>query len=79
VAVDPECFASGFAERLQHFLDQARECQPFIPGDHERLCAGNSQDAGGLIYTRVELDELEQLATKCRVQMFAYKPKQKEF
>lgn len=28
IAIDPECFAEGFTERLQFFIDQTRDLEP---------------------------------------------------
>ena len=62
VAIDPECFAPGFAERLQLFLEQMRHLEPIdtekpvlIPGDPERMNTIKSQKAGGLIYQHAQI------------------------
>nr|CAD2202260.1 unnamed protein product [Meloidogyne enterolobii] len=80
VAIDPECFAPGFAPRLQQFLDQTRNLKPIseekpvlVPGDPERMNTEYSQKAGGLVYQEGQIKALETLATKCDVQMFSYK------
>ncbi|KAL7074593.1 hypothetical protein ACQ4LE_005535 [Meloidogyne hapla] len=80
VAIDPECFAPGFAPRLQQFLDETRSLKPIseekpvlVPGDPERMNTEYSQKAGGLVYQEGQIKALEKLATKCDVQMFSYK------
>ena len=31
VAIDPECFAPGFGDRLQSFMDETRDLKPVRP------------------------------------------------
>ena len=85
VAIDPECFAPGFAERLQLFLEQMRHLEPvslipliakekpvLVPGDPERMNTIKSQREGGLIYQHAQIAVLEMVAKKCNVQLFSY-------
>uniref|UniRef100_A0A915DDF8 Malate dehydrogenase n=1 Tax=Ditylenchus dipsaci TaxID=166011 RepID=A0A915DDF8_9BILA len=63
VALDPECFAPGFANRLQQFLDETRALKPVT----------KSEKAGGLIYGKAQIEHLEDIAQKNKVQKFTYK------
>lgn len=65
VAIDPECFAPGFSERLQSFLDQNRNLESVDPekpvmvaGDPERKSEERCKRAGGLIYGKRQIDKL---------------------
>lgn len=65
VAVDPECFAPEFPQRLQSFLDQNRELKPvdeekpvLVAGDPERQNEERCRKAGGLIYGQRQIDKL---------------------
>lgn len=65
IAVDPECFAPEFPERLQSFLDQNRHLKPvdyekpvMVAGDPERQNEIRCKQAGGLIYGKHQIDKL---------------------
>jgi LDH2 family malate/lactate/ureidoglycolate dehydrogenase len=65
VAVDPDCFAPGFAPRLQQFLDETRNLKPvsqdkpvLVPGDLERMNTEYNQKSGGLIYQEGQIKAL---------------------
>ncbi|KAI3411847.1 hypothetical protein GPALN_001910 [Globodera pallida] len=80
VAIDPECFAPGFVDHLQQFLDETRGLDPLdpakpvlVPGDPERINTDRSTKADGVIYAEGQIRELEALAKKCKVDMFPYK------
>uniref|UniRef100_A0A914E2R3 Malate dehydrogenase n=1 Tax=Acrobeloides nanus TaxID=290746 RepID=A0A914E2R3_9BILA len=71
IAVDPECFADGFAHRLQQFIDQTRGLKPkdpelpvLVAGDPERTHLEKSKKHGGLIYPAAQVEHLNQLADK---------------
>ncbi|CAD5207417.1 unnamed protein product [Bursaphelenchus okinawaensis] len=81
VAIDPDCFAPNFNERLQQFIDETRNLRPvdenkkvMVPGDPERLNIKRSEQAGGVIYGQKQLDHLIELGTSHHVQPFNYSP-----
>ncbi|CAD5211251.1 unnamed protein product [Bursaphelenchus xylophilus] len=81
VAIDPECFAPGFSDRLQDFIDQTRGLRPvdpakkvLIPGDPERINIEKSESVGGVIYGQKQLDHLLDLGKTHKVQPFTYNP-----
>ncbi|CAD5212063.1 unnamed protein product [Bursaphelenchus xylophilus] len=82
VAIDPECFADGFADRLQQFLDETRGLKPadpakpvLVPGDPERQHEERSANAGGLIYSEKQLDSLKEVSVKYNIPLFNYHAK----
>ena len=65
IAVDPDCFASGFGDRLQAFLEAQRALRPLdaaapvlVAGDPERANEARCDAAGGLIYGRNQIEAL---------------------
>ncbi|CAD5207061.1 unnamed protein product [Bursaphelenchus okinawaensis] len=79
VAIDTECFADGFADRLQQFIDETRDLKPtdsdklvLVPGDPERTHEQKSKDAGGLLYSERQLESLRQVSKKYDIPLFSY-------
>ncbi|PIO63655.1 malate/L-lactate dehydrogenase, partial [Teladorsagia circumcincta] len=77
VAIDPECFAPGFSERLSCFLDETRDLKPIDPsypvqvaGDPERAHMYMCDELDGIVYKKSQLEHLEKLANDLGVQMF---------
>ena len=80
VAIDPECFAPGFPNRLQNFLNETRSLKPVDPespiliaGDPERKNAELTEKTGGLIYGKLQLQHMIDIAEKNNVSLFKYK------
>lgn len=80
VAIDPECFAPGFADRLQTYLSETRSLKPLdvdkpvlVAGDPENAHIALCQMAGGLIYDVSIVRSLEKLAELYKVPMISYK------
>lgn len=78
--VDPECFASGFGEKLQQFLDENRELKPVDPqkrvivaGDLSRQHLARSKSEGGLLYHKNQIESLKQIAKTIGVKLFSFK------
>ncbi|CAB03073.1 Malate dehydrogenase [Caenorhabditis elegans] len=76
VAIDPECFAPGFSNRLQEFCDETRNLNPInpsrppqVPGDPERAHMNMCDDLGGIVYKKKQLDHLKNLADRLGVIM----------
>ncbi|KAI1721712.1 malate/L-lactate dehydrogenase domain-containing protein [Ditylenchus destructor] len=74
VALDPECFAPGFADRLQTFINETRTLEPVNPlepvlvaGDPERQHIALCKIAGGVIYNHSIIDHLDKIASKCDI------------
>lgn len=77
VALDPDCFSPGFADRLQQFLGETRglkQANPELPvlvaGDPERENMAKCERLGGLFYPCI--DHLEQIAKQCSVKLFNF-------
>ncbi|RCN29437.1 malate/L-lactate dehydrogenase [Ancylostoma caninum] len=80
VAIDPECFAPGFSERLSCFLDETRDLKPVDPsypvqvaGDPERAHMYMCDELDGIVYKKSQLEHLEKLGNDLGVQMFKAK------
>ncbi|PAV84594.1 hypothetical protein WR25_04299 [Diploscapter pachys] len=80
VAIDPECFAPGFSERLQIFLDDHRQLEPLdeshpvqAPGDPERAHMNMCDEMDGIVYKKSQLAHLQNLAKELGVPMFQLK------
>jgi LDH2 family malate/lactate/ureidoglycolate dehydrogenase len=80
VAIDPECFAPNFADRLGSFLAETRGLKPsdadwpiLVPGDKARSSVEKSEKLNGVIYGESQIKHLEQLATRCGVKPFSYR------
>ncbi|KAK6036036.1 malate/L-lactate dehydrogenase [Cooperia oncophora] len=80
VAIDPECFAPGFCDRLSCFLDETRDLKPIDPsypvqvaGDPERAHMCMCDELDGIVYKKSQLEHLEKLANDLGVQMFKAK------
>ncbi|XGW24902.1 hypothetical protein V3C99_006390 [Haemonchus contortus] len=80
VAIDPECFAPGFGERLSCFLDETRDLKPVDPsypvqvaGDPERAHMYMCDELDGIVYKKSQLEHLNKLANDLGVHMFKAK------
>ncbi|CAI4225342.1 unnamed protein product [Auanema sp. JU1783] len=80
IVIDPECFAPGFPERMQLFLDETRNLTPMNPskpvqvaGDPERAHMYMCDDLDGIVYKKSQLEHLEQLSRGLGVKMFEAK------
>ncbi|CAB3407226.1 unnamed protein product [Caenorhabditis bovis] len=76
VAIDPECFAPGFSERLQQFVDETRNLKPIdptrpiqCPGDPERAHMAMCDFLDGIVYKKKQLVHLKELADRLEVPM----------
>jgi len=77
VAIDPECFAPGFTDRLQQFINETRDLKPLdedapilIAGDPERAHMAMCNDLDGIVYKKSQLEHLRELANRLNVSMF---------
>ncbi|KAE9421727.1 hypothetical protein Angca_007247 [Angiostrongylus cantonensis] len=80
VAIDPDCFASQFSERLGCFLAETRDLNPVDPshpvqvaGDPERAHMHMCDELDGIVYKKSQLAHIEELANDLGVQMFEAK------
>ncbi|VDL76994.1 unnamed protein product [Nippostrongylus brasiliensis] len=80
IAVDPDCFAPGFRDRLGCFLDETRDLKPVdqshpvqVPGDPERAHMFMCDELDGIVYKKSQLEHLEKLADDLAVPMFRTK------
>ncbi|VDM41204.1 unnamed protein product [Toxocara canis] len=62
VVVDPNCFAPGFSDRLQQFIDETRDLKPLVEdqpvlvaGDPERSHMAMCDEVGGIVYKKAQL------------------------
>uniref|UniRef100_A0AC35GK14 Malate dehydrogenase n=1 Tax=Panagrolaimus sp. PS1159 TaxID=55785 RepID=A0AC35GK14_9BILA len=77
IAVDPECFAEGFTNRLQEFLDETRTLEPIDPSLPVR-CAGDfskshnflTENVGGLVYHKSQIEYLHQISKEHNIPFF---------
>ncbi|XP_063366677.1 uncharacterized oxidoreductase YjmC [Cydia amplana] len=74
VAVDPECFAPGFGDRLAESMNHWRHLEPadpnlpvLAPGDKERAAAKVCDESGTVSYVQQQLAASEALAKKLKV------------
>uniref|UniRef100_A0A915CTR1 Malate dehydrogenase n=1 Tax=Ditylenchus dipsaci TaxID=166011 RepID=A0A915CTR1_9BILA len=75
VALDPECFAPGFADRLQTFMDETRGLTPadankpvLVAGDPERKQISECKKAGGIVYNAAIIEQLTKVGSTYKVQ-----------
>ncbi|XP_013193493.2 (2R)-3-sulfolactate dehydrogenase (NADP(+)) [Amyelois transitella] len=68
-AINPDCFAPGFAERVAHCLKAYRNLEPvdpslpvLAPGDKERANAQMTKDRGTIMYAQRQIDVCNALA-----------------
>uniref|UniRef100_A0A1I8ADM1 Malate/L-lactate dehydrogenase n=1 Tax=Steinernema glaseri TaxID=37863 RepID=A0A1I8ADM1_9BILA len=80
VAIDPDCFAPGFAERLQSFIDETRDLTPLrenepvlVAGDPERGHMAMCDELDGIVYKKSQVVHLLKLADNLDVAMFRAK------
>lgn len=71
VVIDPDCFASGFPDRLQQFLTETRESKALsedkpvlVAGDRERAHMAMCDELGGIVYDKIQFEQLEKLAKR---------------
>lgn len=74
IAVDPECFAPGFTERMQELIDMMREservdedCPVLIAGDPEREHMKAVDEHGGVRYVKDQMETCAKLAQELNV------------
>uniref|UniRef100_A0A0N5AUT6 Malate/L-lactate dehydrogenase n=1 Tax=Syphacia muris TaxID=451379 RepID=A0A0N5AUT6_9BILA len=65
IAIDPECFAPGFAHRLHQFLTETRNSKRIsddkpvlVAGDRERMHMTMCDEMGGIVYDKIQLQHL---------------------
>uniref|UniRef100_A0A915EAI8 Malate dehydrogenase n=1 Tax=Ditylenchus dipsaci TaxID=166011 RepID=A0A915EAI8_9BILA len=80
VAVDTECFAPGFAERLQDFIKETHNLPPvdatipvLVPGDPETMHSKLCNAAGGILYTIETVENLKKIGLEYNTEMFGWK------
>lgn len=69
VAIDPQCFAPGFEDRMAQLLDYLRNMEPadpakpvLVPGDPERINMKKVEEEGGISYHKNQLAAMDVLA-----------------
>ncbi|PSN40099.1 hypothetical protein C0J52_13746 [Blattella germanica] len=74
VAINPECFAPGFQDRLSNLLNALRKMEPadpkkpvIVPGDPERNFMRQVEKQGGIRYHQNLLKVLDDIASKYNV------------
>ncbi|XP_022911923.2 uncharacterized oxidoreductase YjmC [Onthophagus taurus] len=74
VAINPNCFAPGFEDRLSELMSGIRQMEPvdpckpvLIPGDPEKLHMKSVDEAGGLKYLPNQWKTCEQLSERLKV------------
>ncbi|CAK1584768.1 unnamed protein product [Parnassius mnemosyne] len=80
VAIDPECFAPGFAERVAGCLQHWRNLEPvdpslpvLAPGDKERNIRQTTLSKGTIIYPQGQIDSCQLMAQKIGIKPLAVK------
>lgn len=75
--MDPDCFADGFARRMQKFMDENRELDPIdsslpvrIPGDFAKSHKTLVEKVGGLVYHKSQIKYLHDIAQEHAVDFF---------
>ncbi|XP_034835191.1 (2R)-3-sulfolactate dehydrogenase (NADP(+))-like [Maniola hyperantus] len=75
VAVDPDCFAPGFGERIADCLQHWRNLEPvdpllpvLAPGDKERKNAKITNARGTIVYPQSQIDSAKLLAERIGIQ-----------
>ncbi|KAK2708513.1 hypothetical protein QYM36_014199, partial [Artemia franciscana] len=71
IAVDPNCFAPGFSDRLQDMMDFCRNMEPtesskpvLVAGDPEKMHMDKVNRQGGITYLQNQIDASTQLRLK---------------
>jgi LDH2 family malate/lactate/ureidoglycolate dehydrogenase len=71
VAIDPECFAPLFTDRLDAFLSETRGLKAsdalspvLTPGDPERMNLEKCKRFGGVVYGKAQIDHLNDVAAR---------------
>ncbi|KAL0820210.1 hypothetical protein ABMA28_006133 [Loxostege sticticalis] len=74
VAVDPECFAPGFGDRLAEAIQHWRQLEPtdpnlpvLAPGDKEKKSAKETDERGTVSYVKQQIDSSAALAERLKV------------
>ncbi|XP_028166929.1 uncharacterized protein LOC114357507 isoform X1 [Ostrinia furnacalis] len=74
VAVDPECFAPGFGDRLTEAIQHWRQLEPtdpnlpvLAPGDKEKKSAKETDARGTVSYVQQQIDSSAALAERLKV------------
>ncbi|KAK2719847.1 hypothetical protein QYM36_005353 [Artemia franciscana] len=74
IAVDPNCFAPGFSDRLQDMMDFCRNMEPtesskpvLVAGDPEKMHMDKVNRQGGITYLQNQIDASTALAEKLSV------------
>ncbi|CAJ0570549.1 unnamed protein product, partial [Mesorhabditis spiculigera] len=79
IAIDPDCFAPGFAGRMQTFMDETRGLDPLdedpvlVAGDPERAHMAMCDDLDGIVYKKSQLNHLADLANRYDITMLKTK------
>ncbi|XP_037045189.1 uncharacterized oxidoreductase YjmC-like [Bradysia coprophila] len=79
IAIDPDCFAPGFTDRMTEMIDICRsmpridpELPVLIAGDPERIHMENVDKEGGLRYTENQLQTCEKLVKRLSVKPLSF-------
>ncbi|CAB3242357.1 unnamed protein product [Arctia plantaginis] len=74
VAIDPNCFAPGFGDRLTDLVQHWRNLEPMdpnlpvlAPGDKEKLAAAKSDETGTISFVPQQIESCLALAKKLKV------------
>uniref|UniRef100_A0A1Y1NQ32 Malate dehydrogenase n=1 Tax=Photinus pyralis TaxID=7054 RepID=A0A1Y1NQ32_PHOPY len=74
IAVDPNCFAPGFEDRMSDLMGNIRNCEPadpsipvLVPGDPERNHMNFVDSVGGVRYVKNQMNTCKQLAEELHV------------
>ncbi|XP_069682035.1 uncharacterized oxidoreductase YjmC-like [Periplaneta americana] len=75
VAINPECFAPGFKERMSDLMNTLRAMEPadprkpvLVPGDPERLHMLRVDKQGGILYSENQIKALMDVANELKIQ-----------
>lgn len=79
IAVDPECFAPGFEDRMVDLNSRLRGCTPtdatkpvLVPGDKEDATMEAVNKAGGIQYLENQLKSCEEISKKLNVKPMSF-------
>lgn len=80
LAVDPDCFAPGFSDRLQDLNNHLRSLKPtssekpvLVPGDPEKMALSEVMKKGAIFYTTDHIVTYRNLAKKLNVEPMKHK------